>query len=313
MTHYILDCDPGHDDALALLVAARHLSLVGVTTVFGNSSVANTTRNAISILDAAGLSHIPVAGGAKGPLSGKLHSGETIHGKSGLDGANLPASTRQPITQSAAEFIKDQAMQFDDLVIIAVAPQTNVAQALTQYPELRDRITEISVMGGSTTHGNATAAAEFNILADPEAASIVLGSGIPVTLAGLNITTSFGLTSLEVRKLMQHSAVVTREIAGALAFNLSRQSAIYERHFMPIHDVCAVMPYSHPGLITYQPMHVAVECKGEFTRGMTVCDQRGVIAGEGIEISKPANARVAVACDGAAIVNALLAALLDYE
>lgn len=312
MTHYILDCDPGHDDAVAMLVAARYLPLVGVTTVFGNSSVENTTRNALAILDAAGLAHIPVAAGAPGPLAGQRRSGETIHGKSGLDGASLPASNRRPVALSAAEFIADQAMRYDDLVIISVAPETNLAQALTDCPPLRARIREISIMGGSTTSGNATAAAEFNILADPDAAGIVFESGIPITMVGLNVTTSFGLTSALVQKLAGHSALVTREIAGALKFNLSRQSAIYERDFAPVHDICAVLPYTHPGLMTYEPMHVAVECKGEYTRGMTVCDQRGVIAGEGIEISKPPNARVAVACDGPAIINVLMAALLDY-
>ncbi|MCB1694469.1 MAG: nucleoside hydrolase, partial [Pseudomonadales bacterium] len=145
MSHFIIDCDPGHDDALAILLAARHLPLVGVTTVFGNSSVQNTTRNALAILDAAGLGHIPVASGAAAPLTGEVYTGESVHGKTGLDGANFPASTRTPSPLDAAEFIADAASRYDDLVIIAVAPETNVANAILRFPEVSKRVRHISV------------------------------------------------------------------------------------------------------------------------------------------------------------------------
>lgn len=313
MSRFIIDCDPGHDDAVAMLVACRFLDVIGVTTVFGNSTVANTTRNALSILDAAGLAHVPVASGADRPLEGRAHSGETVHGKSGLDGAGLPASTREPEAMSATEFIAAQARQHDDLSIIAIAPQTNIAKALTEHPDIRDRIRHISVMGGSTTFGNATPAAEFNVFADPEAAAIVFESGIPLTMVGLDVTTTFGVTREHVDTLRAHGSLIAREIGGALQYYLHRQSAIYGRDFAPMHDVCAVLPFSHPEFIRHEPMHVVVECEGNYTRGMTVCDRRGVIAGDGIALSAPANADVAVAADGDGIIGLVLDTLMEFS
>lgn len=312
MSHYIVDCDPGHDDAVALIMAARFLDLVGVTTVFGNSTIENTTRNALAILDAAGLTHIPVAAGADGPLAGATHSGESVHGETGLNGARFVPSKRDVLAQPAADFIADQAERYGDLVIIAIAPETNVATALTRYPGIRDKIAGISVMGGSTSCGNATPAAEFNIFADPEAAAIVFDAGIPLTMAGLNVTAGFGVTRGDIDRLVDHGTMIARELGRALGYYLTRQSAIYERRHAPVHDVCAVLPFSHPGLISHQPMHVAIECAGRFTRGMTVCDQRGIAAGDGIEPPAPANARVATSAEATKIVELLLDTLCDF-
>lgn len=313
MSRFIIDCDPGHDDAVAVLVACRFLDVVGLTTVFGNSTVDNTTRNALAILDAADLSHIPVAKGADGPLEGRRHSGETVHGKSGLDGAELPASSRRPEAVSAIEFIAAHARLHDDLAIIAVAPLTNIASALIAHPDLRERITHISIMGGSTTFGNATAAAEFNVFADPEAAAIVFDAGIPLTMVGLDVTTTFGITREHVDTLRAHGSTIAREIGGALRYYLGRQSAIYERAFAPVHDVCAVLPFTHPALIRHEPMHVVVECEGKYTRGMTVCDRRGVVAGDGIARTAPPNADVAVWADGDTIIRIVLDTLMEFS
>lgn len=312
MSHFILDCDPGHDDVVALLTAARHLDLVGVTTVFGNSTVANTTRNALAVLDAAGLGHIPVAMGAAGPLTGTARSAEAVHGKTGLDGASFPASGREPLDIDAAEFIRQQAELHDDLVIIAVAPETNVATALTRYPELATRLQGISVMGGSTDIGNATPAAEFNILADPEAAAIVFDSGVPITMVGLNVTTTFGFEQHHLELLRDSGSAVAREVAGALSFYLGRVSSMYERTSAPVHDACAVIPFIHPDLIRHEPLHVAVECEGTLTRGMTVCDLRGATAKEGIQPASPANARVAMSADAESIIALLLDTLMQF-
>lgn len=312
MSRYILDCDPGHDDAVALLVAARHLDLVGVTTVFGNSTVENTTRNALAILAAAGLGEIPVAMGAAAPLAGSRYSGESVHGKSGLDGADFPPADISPVSMSASRFIAEAARRYDDLAIIAIAPETNVAMALQESPEIAERIAHISMMGGSTTFGNATAAAEFNIFADPEAAAVVFDSGIPITMVGLNVTTTFGVTPGDIAILRNNGTQVARELAGALQYYLDRQSSLYARDYAPIHDICAVLPFSHPGLVHHEPMHVAVELDGALTRGMTVCDQRGIVAGNGIADPRPANADVATGADGETIVKLLLDTLCEF-
>jgi inosine-uridine nucleoside N-ribohydrolase len=311
MSSYILDCDPGHDDAVALLFAAQHLKLLGVTTVFGNSTIQNTTHNALAILDAAKL-NIPVARGSGAPLRGEIKSGESVHGKSGLDGASLPHPVSAPVNASGPEFIIEAARTRDDLHIMAVAPLTNLAKALTQAPDIISRIQEISIMGGSTGPGNATAAAEFNIFADPEAASIVYNSGVPLRMAGLNVTTSFGISNVDVDKLRHAGSSLAREIGGALHYYLNRQGVIYERQFAPIHDVCAVIPYTHPELLVYTEMHVDVECEGTLTRGQTVCDQRGLNDGEGLDVARPANTAVATDAEGDRIVNLVIDALMQY-
>ena len=167
-------------------------------------------------------------------------------------------------------------------------------------------------MGGSTTFGNATPAAEFNIYADPEAARVVFESGIPVTMAGLNVTTRFGMTRQHIDRLTANGTTIARELGNALGYYLSRQSAMYERSFAPVHDVCAVLPFSHPDLLNYKTMHVAIECEGRHTRGMTVCDQRGIVAGDGIEPGRPGNARVAVDAEGDAIISLLLDTLCEF-
>jgi inosine-uridine nucleoside N-ribohydrolase len=206
------------------------LSLVGITTVFGNSSVDNTTRNALAIVESAGLT-IPVASGLGAPLTVEIHSGETVHGKTGLDGANLPPPSMTQIASSAADFNIDSARKLHNVSIIAIGPLTNVATAINDAPDIKDRIREISIMGGSTTFGNATPAAEFNIYADPEAASIVFASGIPVRMAGLNVTTSFGIARPKVKMLQDADSRMEREIGGALNFYLQHQTKIYTENF----------------------------------------------------------------------------------
>lgn len=308
---FIVDCDPGHDDAVALLTAARFLDVIGITTVFGNSNVTNTTRNALSLCEAAGLD-IPVYRGCAHPLEGEVHSAESIHGPSGLDGARLPSPAGAANDQDAVTFIIESARRETDLVIIAVAPLTNIAQALIRAPDIAGRISEISIMGGSTTFGNATPAAEFNIFADPEAAAIVFASDIPKRMVGLNVTTTFGINKGHIAELKASGQNLPVALAGALDYYLSRQSTLYQRKFAPVHDVSAVIPYSHPALIRYQDLHVAVECAGTLTRGQTVCDQRGILAGEGLTTPGLANTAVAIEADGDAIVDVAMASLLYY-
>jgi purine nucleosidase len=309
---FILDCDPGHDDAVALLTAARFLDVIGITTVFGNSNVTNTTRNALALCEAAGLD-IAVHPGSDRPIAvdAAVHSAQSIHGQSGLDGAALPPPTRKPHDQDAVNFIIESALQETDLTIIAVAPLTNLARAITRAPQIVNRISEISIMGGSTTFGNVTAAAEFNIFADPEAAAVVFASKIPKRMVGLNVTTTFGIASEHIARLRTSGQLLAQEIAGALDYYLGRQSAHYQRQFAPMHDVCAVIPYSHPSLIEYQDLHVAVECQGTLTRGQTVCDQRGMRKDDSGAPGASSTA-VAMTAQGDAIVEVVMDSLLYY-
>src|SRR5215470_9786809 len=169
-TKILIDCDPGHDDAVAILFAARHLNLIGVTTVHGNNTVENTARNALAIMELAGID-VPLAMGCAGPLAQTRVGAAPVHGKSGLDGAELPEPKRQRVPAHAVDFIIDMASRHRrELVLASIGPETNVALALRREPRLAGWLREITVMGGSTGTGNITAAAEFNIYCDPEAA-----------------------------------------------------------------------------------------------------------------------------------------------
>ena len=297
---FLIDCDPGHDDALAILYACAKLDVVGITTTFGNQSVERTTRNALGLCTLAGLS-VPVAAGASGPLSGPFVDASDLHGRSGIDGAELPPPDRDAIDRGAAEFILDLSHQWSgDLVIIATGPLTNVAKALTSDTTLASRLAGISVMGGSIGSGNVTPVAETNTYADPEAARVVLGSGVPLWLVGLTVTTTVGATSEVLAGLRATGGRVAGVLAGALEFYLERQQRVYHRNLAPFHDVCAVLPFTDADLIEYRTAHVDVEVDGTLTRGMTVTDFRNVpdIGLAGVRPSGPDNAQVAICAGG---------------
>jgi len=312
MSSYIIDCDPGHDDAVALLFAAKFLPIYGITTVFGNTSITNTTRNTIALVDAAGLK-IPVAKGAAKPLKGSIRSAEHVHGKSGLDGANLPDGKSQLNKKDATNFLIEAASNLQDLVLIAIGPLTNIAMAIKKAPNIMSRIREISIMGGSTSFGNVTATAEFNIFADPEAAQIVFNSGIPMRMAGLNVTSTFGITARQVAMLCENTNFLPHNIGLSLNHYFTQQSKIYDRPYAPLHDICAVIPHTHSELIQYQRMYVDVECEGTITRGQTVCDQRDIVTETSQASEKKANCDVALSSKGDAIVELALHSLLTYQ
>ena len=188
----ILDCDPGHDDAIAILLAVQspRIDLRAVTTTFGNCSVADATRNALRILTLAGVTTTPVARGAAASLAGTSELGNYVHGASGIDGPDLPEPAFTPSELSAVALIR-QVLDASDrpVTIVATGPITNVAALLQQHPDARHQIAEIIFMGGSTERGNHIPTAEFNTYADPEALEVVLSSGLPVKMVGLNLST----------------------------------------------------------------------------------------------------------------------------
>ena len=314
MTKILVDCDPGHDDAVALLVAARHLELVGITTVHGNSSLENTTRNALALMELAGLD-IPVARGCAGPLVGSATHAPNIHGKSGLDGASLPEPTRRLVQQHAVDFIIAQAERHrGELVVAVVGPQTNLALALRREPRLAEWLREVTVMGGSTTTGNVTPAAEFNIYCDPEAAAAVFASGIPIRMVGLNVTRRTGFSSADIERLRQSGRRVAGVIADLLSFYLARQRETFGLDLAPMHDACAVIPYAFPELIRYGETTVQVELAGGLTRGMTVCDLRALHPGAKLParlVATP-NARVALETDSRLLIDRVIETILTY-
>lgn len=269
----VLDCDPGHDDAVAILLAARHLDLAAVTTVHGNQTLEKVTRNALRVLTLAGLEHIPVHPGAQRPLVGEPRHAPQVHGESGLEGAELPDPAAAPRPEHAVDFLRRAARDHHDLVIVATGPLTNLATALRLDPDLADRIVEISLMGGAVSAGNVTPVAEFNVRADPEAARIVFRSGIPIRMSGLDLTHQ-ALVGPDLLERLRGGGRVASTCADLLAFSLEAVSALTGMQSTPLHDPCAVAWLIDPTLVEARRLPVDVELHGELTRGMTVCDTR---------------------------------------
>jgi inosine-uridine nucleoside N-ribohydrolase len=271
----ILDCDPGHDDAVAIVVAARHADLLGITTVAGNAPLERTTHNALALRELLGID-VPVHRGSPRPLLGELAVSPSIHGVSGLDGADLPDPQRPLDSTDAVGFIVDTCRRAEGTWIVAVGPLTNVALALRVAPDLAGRLAGISIMGGGT-FGNRSPVAEFNIWADPEAAAVVFGAGVPLVMAGLDLTFQLLATPARIDAVRRRPG----RLAAVLADLFTFYSAGYlDRHDdmagAAVHDPCAVLALTHPGLFGREDRHVAIETTGRLTRGMTVIDRRTV-------------------------------------
>ena len=310
-TKILIDCDPGHDDAVALLVGARHLDLVGVTTVHGNNSLANTTRNALSVLELGGID-AALAVGSADPLAQPRAASADVHGKHGLDGADLTEPLRQPVSEHAVDFIIETASRYrGELVLAVIGPQTNLALALRREPRLKEWLREITIMGGSTERGNITPAAEFNIHCDPEAAWVVLDCGVPTRMVGLNVTRRTGFSDADIARLRTSGRKVAGVVADLMSFYLDRQRERRGALIAPMHDVCAIVPYIDESLLTYADARVDVELAGRHTRGMTVCDlppRPGAPLSNGTR----ANARVAIEADSARLIDLVMTTLLAY-
>ena len=274
-TPIIIDCDPGHDDAIAILLALAHpeqLDIRGITTVGGNQILDKITDNALKVLSFVDAD-IPVAKGAVGPLLGKLVTGEEAHGESGMDGPSLPASKFKPVQQGAVEFMLDIIRASEEkITLVPMAPLTNIALLITSYPEVKDRIEKISLMGGGLAYGNVTRTAEFNIYVDPEAARIVYESGIPIVMSGLDVTDQAAIFEEEILELKQRGPV------SVMVGELLDFYSIYGKKMgfvgNALHDPCAVAWLLQPELFVSEQLHVTVETEGKLTRGMTVADRR---------------------------------------
>lgn len=269
----LLDCDPGHDDAVALLYAARHLDLRAITTVYGNQTLEKVTRNALSLCRLAQLD-VPVAAGAAHPFLGEGPKSVTIHGKTGIDGAELPEPDRAPLDMHAVELILRTARDHrGELVLAATGALTNVALALSTEPKLKEWLHAITIMGGSTGIGNSTEVAEFNIHVDPEAADIVLRAGVPTWLVGLDVSRRVGVSAEQIASLRE-GGKVARVMADLLDFFLDSLRRVHGLNTASLHDPCALVPFIDPSLIEYRHTNVRVELTGTLTRGMTVAELR---------------------------------------
>ncbi|MCU1397832.1 MAG: putative pyrimidine-specific ribonucleoside hydrolase [Acidimicrobiales bacterium] len=272
----ILDCDPGHDDAIAIVVAAAHADLLGITTVAGNAPLELTTRNALIVTDLLGLTETPVHSGASRPLVAEAKHADYVHGESGIDGADLPEPTRAVTSADAVEFIIETCRATEGTWLVATGPMTNVALALRSANDLAGRLGGISLMGGGS-FGNRTAAAEFNMWADPEAAAIVFDFGGPLIMSGLDLTHQFQATPERIDLVR----ALPGRLAGVLADLFVFFSGTYVQRSdnltgAPVHDPCAVLALTHPRLFERRHRRVQVETSGALTRGMTLIDERGL-------------------------------------
>lgn len=300
----ILDCDPGHDDVIAIVVAAHCTELVGVTTVAGNAPLDRTTYNACVVRDALGLD-VPVHSGAARPLVAEPRFAGFVHGESGLDGADLPPPHRGADSTDAVEFIVDTCRAEPGLWLVATGPLTNIALALRADPGLAERVAGVSLMGGGT-FGNRTPMAEFNIWADPHAAAVVFGSGLDITMAGLDVTHQFIVTPERIDDVAAIGTAFADLIAQLFRFFSGNYVARHDHvRGAALHDPLAVMALTHPELFTSTERHVTVETTGEHTTGMTAIDRRD------ISDRQPPNARVLDTVDADAawrvVVDALTA------
>ncbi|MBR2745179.1 MAG: nucleoside hydrolase [Erysipelotrichaceae bacterium] len=270
----ILDADPGHDDAIAWVVAnaSKDLKILACTAVNGNCNVHKAQYNARRVMTLIGL-NAPVAAGRNCPLYREsLSAPANIHGESGLDGPALPEPVMELEECSAVELMARTLKNSDEPVtIVATGPLTNVAQLLLAHPELKNRIARISLMGGGIKYGNWTPAAEFNILFDPEAADIVFSSGIPIIMAGLDVTEKALIKPEDVEAIKAISNPVSEIVWQWLEFFYRFHLSIGYRG-APMHDVCAVMALIHPEVFTMQSMYVKIETSGMYTTGKTVGD-----------------------------------------
>ena len=273
VTPIILDVDTGLDDALALLYAAASpgLSLLGVTCVAGNVGLEHVVPNTLGVLGASGIAPVPVAAGADRPLSGPIVRADEVHGTDGLGGVALPSPwSLDP--RSAIDLLSDLILGHSSPVhLVAVGPLTNVARLITERPEVAARLASIFVMGGSAfVGGNVTAAAEFNFAADPEAAHIVVASGLPVTLYGLDVFNPVAVSEVLVDSLADSVLPSAR-----LAADVMRAScALWSCDEAPLGDAGAVICFEHAHLLTSSPYLAAVECAGDHTRGQLVVERR---------------------------------------
>ena len=304
----LLDCDPGHDDAVAIIAAARHADLIGITTVAGNAPLERTTHNARVMRDLLGL-EIPVHSGSPRPLVAEPSFGAFVHGESGLDGADLPAPTTPLDGADAVSFIVDTCRATDDVWLVPVGPLTNIALALRAAPDLVDRIAGISLMGGGS-FGNRTPLAEFNIWADPEAAAIVFASGAPLTMAGLDVTHQFQATPErieQIRAIDGRLAAVLADLFGFFSDNYLARHDAGSMRGAAVHDPLAVLALTHPDLFDRAERHVAIETAGRLTRGTTVIDARHIVERE------PANCTVLTRVDHDAAFELIVDAVAHFS
>lgn len=288
--NWIIDCDPGLDDLLALGYAFRKkLNIIGICSVAGNVTIEHTTDNILKLVSIYG-NKIPVYQGVSGPIFGDMSNASFVHGEDGVKGVLSDTTINQAKEDKMAfQFINDAALQLNGkLSICALGPLSNIALALLNYPSLKKKISKIVLMGGGHQFGNHTPSAEFNILADPYAAKVVFESGIPIEMVGLDATMSTGLTPDEVKHVLNDKKL--DDFAQLMKAVIDEYTLVYKElgytHLF-LHDLIAMMSIVRDDFLEYQNVYVTVETKGKLTKGKTILDIHNLL-------NKEVNTRVAI-------------------
>lgn len=272
MRYIILDGDPGHDDALAWAIANTYeeLKIIGVITCAGNQTIEKTTYNALRVIKLFKID-ADVVKGLKKPLVNEIMNAPSVHGESGLDGPVIEEPDKTALDVNVIDYYKELILKYKKVTIVATGPLTNVALLISIYPQLKEHIELISLMGGGLCFGNWTPSAEFNILVDPHSAKIVFESGINILMSPLDVTEKSLIFPEDFEILRKHNTKVSIIVSKWLEF-------FYEFHFQkgykgaPMHDPCAVMALVHPEIFKMEDYFVEIETKGQYNVGETVCD-----------------------------------------
>ncbi|GMG95479.1 nucleoside hydrolase [Tepidimicrobium xylanilyticum] len=297
----IIDCDPGHDDVMAILLALANqdkFNILGVTTVAGNQTLERVTLNLRKLYTYLGIS-TPAASGAAKPIIRELTTGKEVHGETGLDGWDFPEPTFQLDSTNAMTFMYEKIMNLEDKVILVpTGPLTNIGLLFSAFPEIKEKVEAISLMGGSIYSGNYTPNAEFNIYVDPEAAKIVFNSGIPIIMSGLEVTHKAAITDEEIEKLRAMDGRISK-MCGELLHFYTRYHRREGYSSYPLHDVCSIMYLLHPEIFEYKDLQVYIDTSDGPSRGKTFADLR-----EWVKYERP-NARVLLNIDRERFIDIL--------
>lgn len=284
----IFDCDPGHDDAIALLLScySEDINLLAVTTAAGNQTIDKTSKNALNLLNFFNKKDIPLARGSSTPLKRKIVTCPEIHGESGLDGYTFPVYEEKYDSREGYQLIIDTLLNNKDVTMVTTGPMTNLALAIQKCPEITKHIKEIVLMGGSLTDGNITKHAEFNILVDPEAADVCFNCGVPLRMLGLNVTRQILVTNKVVKEAEKiHTRGSDLFVKLMKVFN-DNQRNFFGLEAGPLHDPATIVSLIDEDTFTFEDMNVTINTSNTELAGKTVCSKK-----------KPYNVKIATKVD----------------
>ncbi len=301
----ILDCDPGVDDAIAIITACRWTEIIGITSVSGNVSVEHTTSNALKMKELLNI-EAPIHIGASRPIASEPFHASHVHGQTGLGNTDLPEPDGTADSDDAVAFILEKTREEEGIHLIPIGPLTNIALAIKADPSLVNRVASITLMGGGAGIGNVTSAAEFNVFADPEAADLVFRSGAPLSMLGLNLTHQVLMGSVHADYCYALNTPVGKTAGDLLNFNGRTHGTEKGANLGAMHDPCAVLAVTHPDLFTSKLRSVVVELEGSHTRGQTLVDER-----EWVETEK--NCNVYYEVDSEKVIELILQAVSEVD